>query len=138
MTERSPLVVRTLALAVVAFNASGNYFLSMGMRTMGETVSLSPLAYLRALGNFWVMIGVALLVGWLISQLSLLSWADLSYVLPITSTSYVLAAMLGAALLSEHVSATRWAGVLLIFAGVLVVSRTRPRTAPLPDGGGRT
>ncbi len=104
------------------------------MRTVGETVSLSPLDYLKAMTNGWVMIGIALLICWLISQLSLLSWADLTFVLPITAVSYVLAALLGAISLREHVSISRWAGVGLIFLGVVLVGRTRPRTAPVPEG----
>ena len=122
------LIVPALAFAVVAFNAGGNYFLSVGMRSLGATVSLSPLAYLGALLNPWVALGVLFLAAWLISQLSLLSWADLTYVLPITSITYVVTAVLGAVALHEHVSMSRWIGIALIFAGVLVAGRTRPRT----------
>lgn len=130
MDRKQPaFLIRALALAVVGFNVSGNYFLSLGMRTSGGTTSLSPLNYLKAV-NLSVGIGVLLLIAWLVSQLSLLSWADLTFVLPISATSYVLAAMLGAALLGEHVSTAHWAGVSLIGAGVLVVGRTRPSTTP--------
>ena len=128
-------MIRLLTLAVIVFNVSGNYFLSRGMQAGADLVSLSPLDYIRALGQSWVPLGVALLIAWLISQLSLLSWADLSYVLPFTAISYVFAALLGAVLLNEHVSASRWAGVLLIFAGVAMVGRTAPRTTPPPVGG---
>ena len=115
--------VRVLALAVVILNAVGNYCLSRGMRVLGEVD-------LRIATNPWVLGGVVLLIGWLLAQLSLLSWADLTYVLPITGLSYVLSAILGAISLHEHVSPTRWAGILLIAGGVAVVSRTRARTAP--------
>ena len=122
-------------MLVVGCNAGGNYFLSLGMRAVGETVSFSPLDYLRAMTNPWVLLGIVLLIGWLIAQLSLLSWADLTFVLPITACSYVLAALLGAVFLGERVSLSRWSGIALIFAGVVLVSRTRPRTAPAPEGG---
>jgi uncharacterized membrane protein len=112
-----------LALAVVLLNALGNLCLSRGMRTLGALD-------LRIATNFWVLAGVVLLIGWLIAQLSLLSWADLSFVLPITAVSYALSALLGAVVLHEHVSLSRWGGIALIMAGVLVVSRTRARTAP--------
>jgi drug/metabolite transporter (DMT)-like permease len=130
--KRPIFLIRALAVAVVGFNVSGNYFLSVGMRSMGELVSVSPLDYLRALANGWVVLGIVLLMGWLISQLSLLSWADLTFVLPITAISYVITAVLGAVSLKEHVSDIHWVGVLLIFAGVVIVGRTRPRTAPVP------
>jgi uncharacterized membrane protein len=122
----SATYVRALSLAVVLLNALGNYCLSRGMRTLGEVD-------LRIVTSPWVLGGVMLLIGWLLAQLSLLSWADLTYVLPITAVSYVLSAILGAVSLNEHVSPLRWAGILLIAAGVLVVSRTRARTAPEGD-----
>jgi uncharacterized membrane protein len=70
-----------------------------------------------------------LLIVWLLSRMTLLSWADLSYVLPVTSLGYVLVALLGRWLLDERITATRWAGILLIVAGVaLVGSGTAPQT----------
>jgi uncharacterized membrane protein len=122
--------VRALTCAVIFFNVSGNYFLDVGIRSMGEIVSLSPLDYLKVFTNVWAVVGIALLLAWIILQLSLLSWADLTYVLPITATSYILLTILGALFLNNHVTASRWAGVCLIVIGVMVVGRTRPRTAP--------
>lgn len=127
---RPEFPIRALVVAVIVFNVSGNYLLDVGMRSVGEIVSLSPLDYLRVFRNAYVVSGVLLLLVWLLSQLSLLSWADLTYVLPVTSVSYVLTAMVGALFLKEHVSAARWLGVSLIVTGVLVVGSTRPRTAP--------
>jgi uncharacterized membrane protein len=127
---RPEFPIRALAVAVIVFNVSGNYFLDVGMRSVGQIVSLSPLDYLRVFGNAYVVSGVILLLVWLLCQLSLLSWADLTYVLPITSVSYVLTAVVGALFLKEHVSAARWLGVSLIVTGVLVVGSTHPRTVP--------
>ena len=68
---------------------------------------------------------------WLISQLSLLSRVDLSYVLPVTSVSYMLTALMGEFLLHERVSTERWIGIGLIGLGASLVARTVPRTAPV-------
>jgi drug/metabolite transporter (DMT)-like permease len=87
----------------------------------------------RIAANPWVIAGAVILIGWLIAQLSLLSWADLTYVLPISASSYVLSAILGAVSLHEHVTTSRWAGILLIASGVAVVARTKARTAPEED-----
>jgi len=121
---------RILTAAVIVTNVMGNFCLSIGMKQVGETVSVSPLPYLHALLNPFVIGGVCLLMLWLITNLSLLSWADLSYVLPVTATAYVIAAILGRVVLDEHVTATRWAGILLIMAGAAIVGRTMPRTTP--------
>ena len=78
-----------------------------------------------------MVLGVLLLIVWLISQLSLLSRVDLSYVLPVTSVSYVLTALMGEFLLHERVSTGRWIGIGLIGLGVSLVVRTVPRTVPM-------
>jgi len=112
----------------VLTNVLGNSFLSRGMQSVGELLSLSPLPYIRALFNPWVAVGVSLLIVWLLSHMALLSWADLSYVLPVTSIAYVLVALVGRFLLHEHVSPARWVGITLIMAGVTLVGHTAPRT----------
>ncbi len=43
--------------------------------------------------------------------MALLSWADLSYVLPVTSIGYVLVALMGKLLLHEQITLKRWAGI---------------------------
>jgi uncharacterized membrane protein len=61
--------------------------------------------------------------------MTLLSWADLSYVLPVTAIGYVLVALLGRVFLAEQIPVKRWAGIVLIVAGVALVSLgTAPRT----------
>ncbi len=91
-------------------------------------MSVSFSRYLHALANPFVIGGIAILVCWMLLQLSLLSWADLSYVLPVTSGSYVLIAVLGAFWLHEDVSPAHWGGVALIVCGVVIVGRTTPLT----------
>jgi len=95
-------------------------------------LTFSVLPLLGVLTNAWIALGICLLALWMILQLSLLSWADLSYVVPVTAASYVLTAVLGAVALGEYVSTAHWAGISLIFLGVMVVGRTAPRTAPSP------
>lgn len=116
------------ALIAISANVSGNSLLSRGMREIGPTVSAAPLDYLAALLNPWVAGGIGVLVIWLLCQLSLLSWADLSYVLPITSTAYVLTAVVAWLAMDEHLSLHRWMGIALITAGAILVGRTYPRT----------
>lgn len=130
-----------LTAAVVVGNVVGNTLLSHGMRQVGRVIFVSPLqhgvvislpAYLRAFANAWVLSGVAVLALWMISDLALLSRADLSYVLPVTAISYVLIALLGKFALNEHIAWTRWLGILVISLGVILVGETSPRTTPEP------
>src|ERR1700682_5797545 len=98
---------RVFAIIVILSNALGNFSLARGMR--GRT-TVSPLDYITAIFSPWVMLGVSLLILWLLSRMALLSWADLSYVLPVTSLGYVASAVLGRFLLDENITPLRWVG----------------------------
>jgi len=69
------------------------------------------------------------LLGFFASYLSALSWADLTYVLPATSLSYILMVLLAKFFLHEHVSLWRWLGVALIVTGVGFVA-SGPEATP--------
>jgi uncharacterized membrane protein len=125
------LKTRTVIALLVVSNVLGNFTLSRGLHEVGPLVGVSPWPYLHAFLNPQVSVGVVLLIVWLISQLSLLSRVDLSYVLPVTSVSYVLTALMGEFILHERVSTERWIGIGLIVLGVSLVARTLPRTAPM-------
>ena len=116
-----------LTAVVVLTNVVGNFALTWGLRRAGALDS--PLAYIGVLFNPWVAMGVSLLILWTLSHMALLSVADLSYVLPVTSIGYVLAAVAGWLFLNEQVSVARWAGIGLIVCGVGLVGRTAPRGA---------
>ncbi len=114
---------RVFAIIVVLSNALGNFSLAWGMRHR-ETNSLMD--YFAAIFSPWVMLGISLLILWLLSRMALLSWADLSYVLPVTSLGYVASAIIGRFFLSEQITPQRWAGTLLIVAGTVLVGRGSP------------
>lgn len=98
------------------------------MKHVTESVGINPLHYLRAMLNPAVAGGIILLVLWLLTRMALLSWADLSFVLPLTSLGYVLAAVLGKVFLNEAVTPGHWMGTILIFAGTLLVGSTQSKT----------
>ena len=78
---------RILVLLVIASNVLGNVSLSQGMHQVGRIVSASPLDYLRAFANPWTLVGICVLAIWMLSDLALLSRADLSFVLPVTASA---------------------------------------------------
>ena len=88
-----------------------------------------PADYILVLFRPMVSFGVLLLILWLAARMALLSWADLSYIVPVTSIGYVLVAIVGRLLLNEQISNKRWLGIALIMAGVALVSGgTAPHT----------
>jgi drug/metabolite transporter (DMT)-like permease len=124
-TARLRLKTWFCAAIVVFTNVFGNFFLKRGMPPSLPT----PMAYILALFQPWAALGVMLLIFWMMSRMALLSWADLSYVLPVTSVGYVLVALTGRVFLNEQISMKRWAGILLIMSGVALVSGgTAPQT----------
>ena len=87
--------------------------------------------FLSALMNPFVILGIALLIFWTLTRITLLSLADLSYVLPVTSIGYVLTALAGWMFLHESIPLPRAMGIALITAGSMLVGRTAPKdTAP--------
>lgn len=111
---------RVFAIIVILTNAFGNFFLDRGMH---GRVTSTPFEYVAAILTPWVMLGISLLILWLLSRMALLSWADLSYVLPVTSCGYVASALIGRFFLGEQISPVRWGGTLLIVAGTVLVGR---------------
>ena len=119
MTFRKYLVLAGVTL----FAAIGDSLLARGMKQVGN-VSLQQLPHaLLVILNPWVALGILFLLGFFAAYMTALSWADLTYVLPATSLSYVLLTIIARFLLHEDVSLSRWLGVLLISAGVGFVTQ---------------
>ena len=121
---------RTWALTavVVLTQVFGNLFLTWGMKREQPVLGLSPVAYVETILTPYVFLGITLLILWMLARMALLSWADLSFVLPMTSIGYVLTAFVGKYFFGEHISWARWSGTLLIFAGTTLVGMTTPNT----------
>ena len=139
-TEITRLRLKTalFVVIVVLSNAFGDFFMKRGMPP--ESQLSSPAGYIAALLQPWVALGVALLILWQMSRLALLSWADLSYVLPVTAIGYVVVALIGKVLLNEQITALRWTGIVLIVVGVALVSagsvpQTTSRQPPSQEAG---
>ena len=98
------------------------------MQQLGA-IGNSPFALIAALFHPWVALGVALLILWTLTHMALLSWADLSYVMPVTAISYVVTAFAARLFLGESVSPARWMGIVLVTAGVTLVVRTAAATS---------
>ncbi len=115
-------------LAVTLTAPLGDSLLARGMRQVGS-VDLQHLGLLwHALFNPYVDLGIVLLIGFFATYTTALSWADLTFVMPATSLSYVLVALLGHWLLGERLSLSRWLGIALIMCAVGFVAGGPSRT----------
>ena len=122
------LKINFLTIFVVLTNVFGNVAMSWGMKHQNLDLGLSPLPYIRLIFSPWVLFGTTLLIVWLLSRMTLLGWADLSYVLPVTSVGYVLNAILGRYIFGEHISWYRWLGTAAIVVGMIFVGFTTANT----------
>jgi len=123
-----------LTVLVVATNVFGNVILSHGMQQVGPIISVSPLDYLRAFVNPWTLCGVLILCSWMILDLALLSRADLTFVLPMTASAYVLIAVAGRFLFGEQTKLTHWIAIGIISMGAALAGETPPKTTEDPPG----
>jgi len=126
--RRVDFKIKVLTAFVVLSNVLGNLALSWGMKHPTAQLTDSPLAYLQMIFTPWVLLGITLLILWLLSRMTLLSWADLSFVLPVTSIGYVITTFLGKYFFSEQISWQRWLGTLAIMLGMILVGLTTPNT----------
>jgi drug/metabolite transporter (DMT)-like permease len=110
----------------------GDVCLTKGMKSVGEVNTLNPTELfhigMHIFTTPFIWVGIMFLGIFFGLYLIALSWADLSFVLPITAFGYALNALLAWRLLGEHVSTARWVGTMIICVGVAVVSRTDQRT----------
>ncbi len=121
-----------LILFMVLFAPLGNVLLSKGMKGVGSANNweLGDLFHIlvSVLSSGYIWMGIACLLAFFVAYMLVLTWADYSYVQPASSFSYAVVAMLSYFLLGEAVPPLRWAGILVICAGVFIVGHTHPRT----------
>jgi len=117
---------------LVLLGSVGNTILSKGMKNVGD-VEISPLSSLVASllhivssGTIWL--GITCMLLFFICHMLVLSWADYSFVMPFQALAYALVPLFGYLFLGDRVAATRWAGIVVIVAGVILINRTPART----------
>lgn len=113
-----------LWVAVVASSLS-NVLTRRGMMAVGPLEDYRPGALARyglaAVTNRHVLLGLAAGAVNFLLWLIVLSWADVSWALPMNAVEYVVTAVLAILWLKERVSPRRWAAIGLITAGVACV-----------------
>src|SRR5271165_3881814 len=136
MASERRLRIKTLVMVfsmVVCANV-GDLMLKRGMSHAGAvqfTGSGLAQALQTMMSSVTIWVGILFLLGFMASQMTVMSWADYSYVMPAGAFGYALQTLLAVVILHETVSVKRWIGVLLICVGVVLVGRTKPRTTEI-------
>jgi uncharacterized membrane protein len=122
-----------ILIMVICANA-GDLMLKHGMTQIGAvpfTTAGLQHAFLLTITNETIWLAIVFLIGFTVSYMLLMSWADYSYVMPAGAFGYALLTLLAVIFLHESVSPRRWVGVALICIGVLLVGQTKPRTTEI-------
>jgi drug/metabolite transporter (DMT)-like permease len=110
---------------IVLAGTGGEMAVGRAMKEIGEVMRFTPRVIFgvvrRALLQPWMWVGLGMMALAFFSLLLLLSWENVSFAVPVTALSYVLAALGAKFLLGEQVSASRWFGVLFVCIGVALV-----------------
>ncbi len=138
MSNERKLRVKTLIMvfAMVVCATTGDSLLKRGMSQVGP-VGLTQAGLLQAfraaMTSETIWMAILFLMGFMIANMTVLSWADYSYVMPASAMGYAAVTLVGMVALGESVSPRRWMGVALICVGVFLVGQTKPRTSSVME-----
>jgi drug/metabolite transporter (DMT)-like permease len=117
------LIAMTVASGSAAF---GQILVRRGMQQVGALESYIPadlaVYFWHTVSNPYVIGGTVLNTVFYVLFLAALSWTDVTVALPMTALEYGFAAVLAVMILKEVVSPLRWAGILLIVLGVILIN----------------
>jgi drug/metabolite transporter (DMT)-like permease len=129
-------MLKTIVVMLIAITAGtiGDILLAKGMKELGDISAMNLRTIIdtvvRAITNPKLMAGTAMLAVFFFLWLAVLSWEDLSVALPMQALNYVLVAVLAKYYLHEQVSPLRWAGIILVSIGVMMITRSSTTETP--------
>jgi drug/metabolite transporter (DMT)-like permease len=114
-----------LFFLIVTAGTGGELCVSRAMKSIGEVHDFRPKALwrfvLQALRLPWMWLGVALMALGFFSLLAILSFLEVSFVVPVSALSYAAGAFGARAFLGERISRNRWMGIAVVCIGVSIV-----------------
>ena len=116
-----------LILFSVLINAGAQLLLKEGMNRIGHFefawVNAMPIA-LKVAASPFVLLGIFAYVASMAVWLLVLSRVEVGYAYPLLSVGYIVNAVAGYYLFQENLSLTRITGILIIIAGVYLVTKS--------------
>ncbi len=116
-----------LIILGVLLNAFAQLSLKTGMRTIGvfsfSLENIIPVGT-RVILNPFIISGLGCYVVSVIIWLMVLSRVEVSYAYPMLSIGYIVIAFCGYIFFGENMNSIRWLGVIVIFVGVFLITRT--------------
>ena len=113
-------------LITVVAGSIGDLLSAHGMASLGEQRRFRPAGIAGNLRYIFthpaVLAGIAANAISFVSFIGLLSVSELSFAVPVTALGYIVRIVLAKVFLGELVNWKRWAGVVLVAIGVLLIS----------------
>lgn len=117
-----------LILASIIASVAGQYVLKVGANSLGklgvEQAGNAAQVFINAATNPWIIGGLACYGVGATTWIVVLTRVPLSWAYPILAVNQILILLVAWLFLHEPVSAARWAGAMLVMAGVVLVSRS--------------
>lgn len=129
------LVILFVALT---FETAGVILLSKGLKALEgpKSYAVGELARLvgRALSDPRIITGIAFGAVFFVCLLVMMSNADVSFVWPLTSLTFVFSTVAARFYLHENIQGLRWAGVVLIVLGAGLIAYTEKKKEQIESG----
>ncbi len=124
----TPMMLTLILILIPTITGvAGQLLLKVGMSQLGAleiSVAALPSLIMRIMMSPYIIVGLTIYFGGVFFWLLALNRADLSYVYPFASLSYVLITLASWLLLHEAVPPLRWIGLVVICVGVMLVARS--------------
>lgn len=130
------LKLLTILLIGLAFESAGVVLLKKGMTHIGEVKGYTFAEGIRvakaAATSPHICLGLLFEALFFASLIFLMSKSDISFLWPMTGLSFVFATFAAIVFLGESVSAVRWAGVVLVMLGAVLITLSEHQKARPP------
>ena len=114
-----------LLFFIVVAGTAGELCVSRAMKSIGEVHDFRPRSILRfvirSLRLPWMWLGVTLMSLGFFSLLAILSFQEVSFVVPVSALSYAAGAFGAKVFLGERINRNRWIGIAVVCIGVTIV-----------------
>jgi drug/metabolite transporter (DMT)-like permease len=128
MKDEKAMFALILVLICVLAGAAGQIFWKTGMSGLDKINGVGDLLQLKTawdiFTNKYIIIGVFLYGMSVFLWLGALSTLDVSFMYPLLSLGYVLTAIFAFIYIGENVTLVRWAGIVLVVAGCVLITRS--------------
>ncbi len=129
-------MLKTIIIMLIAVTAAtvGDVLLAKGMKGLGDISAMNLRGIIsiavRALTEWKIVVGTAMMVIFFFLWLAVLSWEDISIAIPMQALNYVIVALRAKYYMHEEISPLRWIGITMVCVGVILITKSSKTDKP--------